>query len=294
MIEEVEGAVENLVKSEAESLKKGEHSKTMEKSASAGSASESSTSAEKSSSHDTNAQKGEGVAVPKTMDAAQGGLKKGADDPAADASPDALPSEGEGEPAAAGSDPAAAAAPADPAAPAPGAESAPSEQDLVEAYGQLSPEELQMHMQAMQQVMQTQSAGAAPAGAPPADPMASAAPAPDASAAPAPMPGADSQPVAPAFAKSEAGLKIAALEKSLEATLQVLQVMTQKPSFKSVDALDTVTKTEAKFESLSKAEVTERLNKAVRGDLGSGDRNLVKKFYKGEAGVRDIAHLLAK
>jgi len=291
MIEECESSVENLVKSETEALKKREHGKDMAKSA---------TSAAEGSAEKKEASASGPSGTPKTTDAANGGLHKGADDPAdgaASPSPDALPSEGD---ANASADPAASAAPADPAAPAPGAEQAPTPEMLVEAYSQLSPEELQMHMVAMQQVMQSQSAGAgappASPAAPPADPMAApaASPAPDASAAPAPMPGADSQPVAPAFAKSEAGLKIATLEKNLELTTQALQVLLAKPSFKSVDALDTVVKSEVALESLSKGEITERLNKAVRSSaFTQGDSAMLKKYFQGTAGVRDIAHLLA-
>jgi hypothetical protein len=305
MVTEVEGQVESLVKSEVASLQKWENEKSSSSSSSSSASASASraTEAQKkeasaSSSRSTEAQKAEVAGTPQTVDAAQGGLKKGADDPAGDAgSSDALPSEGASD----GASPPASAAPsadaapaADPAAAAPGAEQAPTLPELTEAYSQLSPPELDMHEQALHAAKAQMSAGAAPAGAP-AAPAASpsAAPAPDALAAPAPMPGAASAPVAPEFGKSEADVKIASLEKSLEATTQILVTLLGKPNFKSVTGEDAVTKTEKSFEGLTKSEVTERLNKAVRKGLSTGDSLLLKSFYKGEASVNDIGHLLA-
>ena len=311
MVTECTDQVESLVKSEVANLQKWEHEKSMSASSSASESSSRDTEAQKkegsasaSSSRDTEAQKAEGsaaksgVSVPKTTDAANGGLKKGADDPAGDAgSSDALPSEGAADSAPASAAPSADAAPAaDPAAAAPGAEQPPTLPELTEAYCQLSPPELDMHKQAIAaaEAQMSAGAGAAPAGAPMAPPASpSAGPAPDAAAAPAPMPGAASQPVAPEFAKSEADVKIASLEKSLEATVQIVATLLGKPNFKSVTGEDTVTKTEKSFDGLTKGEVTDRLNKAVSKGLSKGDSLLLKSFYKGEVGVNDIGHLLA-
>lgn len=196
--------------------------------------------------------------------------------PAADASASApAPAPDASASAAPAPDASAGAAPADPAAQAAGADPMAA---LIQAYAQLSPDELAMHFQALKQVLMTQQAGSmggapgapAPAGA---DPMAGAAaaggaPAPAAPAAPAPgagagMPpaGADSvaplagegsKPVDPAammalksehekemnLVKSENAAKVTALEKSLAALTETLEKMVSQPIRKSVTGKD--------------------------------------------------------
>lgn len=293
MVADCERDIENLVKSEAANLRKSaDVSASMEKSASEGSASASVSEASASVPQTQDAAQG-GLQKTMSMEAAKAKLNKGADDPVADAdSGNGLPSEGSASPAPAADAASPEAAPgSDPAAAAPEAQQAPTEAELCEAYSQLSPDELALHLQAIQKVMGASAASGAAAPPPAA---ASAAP-----AGAAPMPGVDSQPVAPAFAKSEDSTlraQIDALKKSQEemtgSFLSTLQTLLGKPSYKAVDALDTVVKAETNLVALSKSEITDRLNKAVRGNLAPADRQLVKNFYKGEAGVNDIAHLL--
>jgi len=197
-----------------------------------------------------------------------------------------------------GPSPDAAASPApDAAAGDPAGAGAPSMEELVSAYSQLSPDELQIHMQALQQVVQQAAAGGAPPGAAPASPSpspAAPAPGPDATA---PMPGDQSQGVNPEFAmKHEKVLaEVADLKKSLGFAVDALALVIGQPKVKSIQAEDVVLKNEPSFEvqKLSKGEIVERLNKAIRaGKLEKSDGELVKGFYNGQKQVADIAHLL--
>lgn len=177
-------------------------------------------------------------------------------DPAASAAP--VP-----DPASAGADPAAQASGGDPMA------------ALSQAYAQLSPEELQMHFEALKQVLMSQQAAAgavpaagagapmAPPAAPAADPMAAAAGAPPMGAPPAPagmgggapMAGEGSKPLDPAatmalksehekemsLVKSErdaSATKVAELEKSLSQLTETMTKVLAQPIRKSVTGKD--------------------------------------------------------
>ncbi len=234
---------------------------------------------------------------------AQGGqMSKAGEDPSSPA-PDASASAPAPAPDASASAPASPSPDASAPAPAPSADpaaaaGAPSQEELVSAYAQLSPDELQAHMAALQQVLaQQQSAAPAPGGAP--APQASASPAapapgPDATA---PMPGDQSQGVSPEFAMKHEKLQaqVADLQKNLSLATEALTMVLAQPKMKSISGEDLVMKNEPSFnvEGLSKSEFTERLNKAVRSEsLSKSDRDLVKGFYKGEKQRRDIAHLI--
>lgn len=239
--------------------------------------------------------------------------------PAADAS--AAPAESAAPPAA---DPAASAAPADPASQAAGTDPVSA---LVQAYGSLAPEELQFHIQALQQVVQSQGAGAAaPAAAPPmgagappappaADPAMSAAPmaaapaVPPAAAPPAgpdavaPLAGEGSKPVDPAATlalKSERDSLLGerdALRKSVEQLTDTLSKAISRPEVKSISAEDLgvdLAKSETpKYVNMTKAEITKKLVEVARDEkLKKSDRDLINKLYKGEVKVEALAHLL--
>lgn len=172
----------------------------------------------------------------------------------------------------------ASAPPSDPASPATGGD---PKQALVAAYGQLPPEELQLHFEALKEVLMAGQgmggAGAPPpgAGAPPpaapggpgADPMASAA---SASAAPpppaggpgavAPLAGEGSKPLDPASTmalksaqeelnlakkeRDEAKTKIDGLEKSVAELTEAMTKAFSAPIRKSVTAKDVLAKSE--------------------------------------------------
>lgn len=232
--------------------------------------------------------------------------------PAPDASASSAPA------SAPSADPAAASA--SPAAPAGGDPMAA----LSQAYAQLSPEELQMHFEAMKQVLMTQqaSAGAAPA-APMADPMAGAAgaapaapvaPAPDASAAPAggvaPLAGEGSKPLDPAATmalKSEHEKQMNlvkserdALESKVEQLTETLGKVLNQPIRKSVTGKDLIGMLDSEkpaapsFDDMSKAEITKKLLTVARNpELKKADRELINKYYKGTANVDALAHLLS-
>jgi len=185
---------------------------------------------------------------------------------------------------------ASASAPAgDPAA----AAGAPSPEELKSAYDQLSPDEKKMHLAALQASMaMDQSAGAPPAS--PSAPPAAPAPGPDATA---PMPADQSQGVNPEFAmKSEQMEKeIEGLKKNLSLAVEALTLVVSQPKVKSITAEDVVLKNEpaVQLQGLTKSQITERLNKAIRGGkLEKSDGELIKGFYNGQKQVADIAHLL--
>lgn len=86
------------------------------------------------------------------------------------------------------------------------------------------------------------------------------------------------------------------LKKSLNIAVDALTMVISQPKVKSISGEDMVLgKVEPAFTgaSLSKAEVAERLNKAIRaGKLEKSDRELINGFYNGRTKVADIAHLL--
>lgn len=247
--------------------------------------------------------------------------------PAASAAPDASASPA---PAPAG-DPAAGSAPAAPQDPAQAGGGDPMAA-LSQAYAQLSPEELQMHFQALKQVLTAQMAAAPAGGAPGADPMAAAAGAPPAPAAPAPAPAAPAAPAPAPGPAMGAGAGAAPLAGEASKPVDPMASMALKSEFekelnlvkserdnlkKSVEQLtETMTKVLAQpirksvtgkdiegllsseqpvksFDGLSKAEVTKKLLAAAKNpDLKKSDRDLINKYYKSEVKVDALAHLL--
>lgn len=197
-----------------------------------------------------------------------------------------------------------ASAPAAPEGASPEGDAQPASLDeLVQAYSSLSPEELQMHAQALAQVMQGQSQGQ------------SAAPAPDASAQPpaAPLAGEGSQPVQPeaqAAMKSEIaafGAQLGDLKKSVEQLAGIVTaVVKAKPEVKqevktivvpvagkAVTGDNALIKTEEAVKPLTKAEVVDKLNKHARDpNLAKSDRDLIRKYYNGVAQLGQLSHLL--
>lgn len=258
------------------------------------------------------AKAAEGASVQDAQDKkAQGGqMTKADEDPSAPKS-DSGSSESASSPPAASPSPspdASASAPAASPSPAPDASAsadpaaaagAPSLEQLKAAYDQLSPDEKNMHMQALQASLQASAAApqASPAAPPAASPSPSpAAPAPGPDAA-APMPADQSQGVSPEFAMKSEQLnkKIEGLEKSLNIAVDALNLVLSQPKMKSITGDDVLNKGEPAFnvESLSKSEITDRLNAKVKSEnLSKADRELVKGFYNGQKTRRDIAHLV--
>lgn len=286
MIAEVDSAIETLLKSEKDALIK------LQKGAS-------------------------GVSIPQTQDAANGGLAKGGEDASAapvaedkekapDASPSAAPADAGPGPAA---DPMASADPAAPAgdpAAAPGADASasapPTEQELVEAYGQLSQPELQLHAKALASVMAAQAGAqspAAPAPGPSAGPAA-----PPASPSPAgpgasPLPADQSMPVDPSVAamKSENVLlrgQVADLQKGLAAFTDGFKELLA-PKQKAVTGMDIVPETpKQSLLHLTKSEIGTKLAAVVKTDLAKSDRKLINRWYNGDASDAELTHLLSK
>lgn len=222
-----------------------------------------------------------------------------------------------------------AAAPAEPSAPAADPAASPASGPvslpmLVEAYSQIPPADLQMHMQALQQVLA--ASGGAPAGAPapvsapppavPPAPVAPPAPAdPAAPPPPAPIAAEGSKPIDPAaamalkaekeyaekLAKSEQVLaeksaKLESLEKSLEKLAETMLA----PKRKGVTGID-LAKAQAvepesfDFTQLSKSELTKKLRAIARNpSLNKAERNLISSFYANEIKVEDLAPLFEK
>lgn len=250
-----------------------------------------------------------------------GGDSSGGDSGGSDSTGGAPPPPAGGD-ASAGSAPAPTA---DPAASAPSAAASPAAggdplQALTAAYAQLSPEEQQMHLQALTAVLQaTPGMGGAPPP-PAADPMAAAAsasaappPPPGGPGAVAPLAGEGSKPLDPAStmalksAQEELSLvkkerdaamaKVDGLEKSVTELTETMSKAFSTPVRKSVTGKDLLVKSEnttVDVESLSKSEVTKKLlAKAWDPKLEKKDRDLINNYYKGSVKVDALAHLLA-
>jgi len=135
-------------------------------------------------------------------------------------------------------------------------------------------------------------------------------------AAVAPLAGEGSQPVDPAstmalkseneeltLVKSErdaAAMKIAELEKSVAALTDSLGKVLAQPMRKSITGKDiagvlaTDPKPAPKYESMTKSEITKKLLTVANDPaLKKSDRQLINNYYKGEANVEALAHLLS-
>ena len=227
-------------------------------------------------------------AAPSELDrTAKDQLRKDGED--ASASPVAESSASSAPSASPSASPDASTAPDDSSA-SPDAGQAPSEQELVEAYGQLSQPELELHAKALAQVMAAQ-AGAQSPSASPAGP-----PAPGSS----PLPGDQSPGVAPdamAAMKSENSLlrgQVEELQKGMSAFVDGFKDLLA-PKQKAVTALDVVPASKPSLMQLTKSEIGDRMPALVkREDLTKADRKLITAWYRGDASDQDIAHLLSK
>lgn len=325
MITEVDAAIETLLKSEKDALV------ALQKGAGAGLAQVMGDAARAAKSE-----------VPTTTDAANGGMKKGEapseldrtardqlnkgaapegvdrtatdqlkkagpdasaapvaeDSSPADASPSASPPASDSAPAA---DPSASAS-ADPAA-AGGAQAAPTEQELAEAYGQLSQPELELHAKALAQVMAAKAGAANPmapqSAAPPASPSAAPASAPAPGASPLPgdqSPGVD--PNAMSAMKSENKLlrsQVEDLQKGLSAFTEGFKDL-MAPKQKAVTGMDIVPADQKpSVLQLTKSEINEKLRTVVRKpELTKTERKLITRWYSGDASDQDLAQILSK
>jgi len=178
--------------------------------------------------------------------------------------------------------------PQDPAAGQEG--QAPTEQELVEAYGQLSQPELELHAKAMAQVMAAKAGGApgmspSPSGPPPAGA--------------APMPGDNSPAVSPDMTtmKSENALlraQVEELQKGLKAFADGFQDL-MAPKQKAVTGMDIVPETKPSLLQLTKSEIGDKLKTVVRrSDLTKSERKLITAWYSGDASDQDLTPILSK
>lgn len=240
----------------------------------------------------------------------------GEDSASAGGPPGGSPSADEGSPS--GAPPAEGAPGAGPGPEAPAA--APSFEELVQMYSQLSPEDLQAHMAAIEQAAQA-TAGAAPGapgamppgGAPPAGPGPGAMPPPGPSA---PSPGAGPGPSAPPpgappdpmLGKSEAGFA-AELKKTQDDLAKVTEALTAvltMPKRKAVNGLsiipmqksETPVSSKPTFEELKKnpAALHAELRKMTLPDSGlqKSERDIVTDFYCHRVDVNALAPLFAE
>lgn len=162
----------------------------------------------------------------------------------------------------------------------------PSLEELVQAYSQLSPEEISMHEQALQAAKQA-SAPAMP-GSPSPGP-----------GAQAPMAGEGSAPLAPGSEMALKSEKLQAefdsLKKSQDTLVEAMKAMLSGPQRKAVTGNDMAPgKTTKPATSLSKAEVNAKLKVVARQDLQKSDRDLISNYFKNQVKVDDIVHLLNK
>lgn len=214
---------------------------------------------------------------------------------ASDASASAPP------PMAEGSDSSAAGAPPMDASASAGG--LPTVEELKAEYAQLSPEEFQLHAQAMAAVIAEKQGGApAGAGAPPQP-----APPPPAAGADATLPGEGSQGIDPAMAMKseqiEAEVKDlkksleeqkainADLKKSVDSVAQILSKVFA-PKQKAVTAMDAVPASTEPVKRLSKAEVNAKIIALDKSTLKKSDVDAIKDFYNGKVQVEAISHLL--
>jgi hypothetical protein len=177
-------------------------------------------------------------------------------------------------------DPAAEVGPIDPAA-------------LKAEYCQLSLDDLQAHYLACKEALVEAMPAQAPA---PAAPMAApAAPA----AAPAVAPAAE--PPVPAM-KSEAELKVEALQKNVKAAedgfsklVTVMNKVLNAPLRKSITSMSEVEPTGVKPEikNMTRAQVMANLNTQIEaGKLNKSETDLIVKFELGKIEAKEIAHLI--
>lgn len=313
LVDEFTAEFDNLVKSEVsktgQALQKSEDGGSDKK--------ESKPKEDSSSGGDSGSSGGDDKKAPPSGGDSSGGGDASAGGPPPPSDPGSAGGPPGGDPAAAGGVP-----PADPAAGAAGGDPV---QALTQAYSQLSPEELQSHFFALQQVLQAQmgggAGGAAPApgaGAPPgADPMAASAGAPGPAAAgappaapggagPAPMAGEGSKPVDPMASMAMKSMKDEldlvkgerdALKKSLTGLSETLEKLASKPQPKAIQATDAavLSKSEQpKTLTMTRQQVLKKLAVvAANPDLKKSDRNLINKFCVGGVEVDAISHLLA-
>jgi hypothetical protein len=214
--------------------------------------------------------------------------------------------------------------PADPAA---GASGGDPVQALVQAYSQLSRDELQVHFFAMKQVLNSQmgadpAAGGDPAAAggmppAPAGPGAGAPPGPAGGMPPpgpdaaAPMAGEGSKPVDPAASmamKSEYEKQLnlikkerdaalsreQQLQKSLTGLTDQLERFVGKPERKALQGKDLLkSEPQTTTTTMTKDQIVKKLAVVARNpELKKHDRDLITKFCVGGVKVDAIAHLL--
>lgn len=265
-----------------------------------------------SSASEMSKDEGSSSAVPPTMKEQSGGKQPldampptlkphsglGKDEDGSDKKPEAsskAPPSDDAAPDDAGAPPDAPAAPADPAMDAQGQDQGPGDmQSLVQAYCALPPQDLEMHMQALQMAMQQgQAQDPGMASQPPmADPAASMGqpPAPEQKALM--MSEKDNN----SLVKAEE--KIQELEKTLESLVGFVEA-TLQPRRKAITTMtEFVAKTEqdapVQSKKLSKAEVSQKLTQVARsGKLSKSDQDLVSRFYlNGDVKLSEIEHLL--
>lgn len=216
--------------------------------------------------------------------------------PDASASPDAPPMD-------AGSDSSSAAAPPMDASASAGG--LPTVEELKAEYAQLSPEEFQVHAQAMAAVL-AEKQGAAAGGQPPAAAPQPAAP-PPTGAGNATLPGEGSQGTDPAMAMKSEQLEAevkdlkksldeqkvanADLKKSVESVAQILQ-KAFAPKQKAVTAMDAIPTSVEPAKPLTKAEINQKISALDKDTLKKSDFQAIKDFYNGKVPVTSIAHLL--
>jgi len=190
-----------------------------------------------------------------------------------------------------------------------GAEGGPPDMEaLVNEYAQLPPQELELHYLATKQALMAVLGGAqggasGPEGAPPSPP--ASGPAGPGGPPPEATPTLKSDRAAIAAKDAEIKALQEQLSKSngrLSNVEKVIHLMTNRPLRKAITHISHVAKpgTEEKLDKsevdvtkLSKSEVTERLNKAVRSpDMKKEDRRLVTAYMYNRANLDDIKHLL--
>lgn len=262
IIAEVEAEVEQLLKSEASALAKGDGD------------------ADKDDAPPAEASS------PAASPASDAPPAAEASSPAPDA-PDAPPADAA---------PAQDAPPADPASAQDA--SAPMDVDSLKAeYAKLPPEELKMHFLACKAAMFDSMGGQdeASAGAPPAPPAPAASP-----AAPPDMMGKAELKVSKeangGMAKSEDASENAELKKQVELLTKSVELLLTTPQRKAITGVSYLGKSEAsaekKTQKLSKSEISQKLADKARGELKKSDRDLINDYCYGRITVEKIEHLL--
>jgi hypothetical protein len=183
--------------------------------------------------------------------------------------------------------------------------SAPSQDELVQAYASLPPDQLEAHFMAIQAVMSQKMGGGSPDGAMAGPPAGSPSPAPGPEAMKA-----EFQKASDLLSKAETAMKTrdseidrlraevqAATEKltkneeELTKASELVAGFLSAPQRRAITSVVEAPKAET-VEDLDKTEIVSRLRKACRSNISAADRKAVDNYVCSGTGLDKVKHLI--